>query len=468
MKTIVSRLAFLFITTLAYGQIESSVEEIKTTYTLVKLKSEYFPNEERIIKISLPKNYDSTKKYPVIYTLDGSSLFKMVSDYAHILDNQTIEDGYDSGTNVIPPVITVGLFHNNRALETAPNFNKLDYLKTPNKLKNFLFFELLPYINSNYSTSNYNCIIGHSNTAYFATNLMFQESNPFQSIIALSLVEGPPEFEEKLIETLNSPLTNNYFLAYGVKDNEFNLMAKKIKAKVSNKKVSVKKYNANHTDLPATSLVDGIKYMFKAYRNFNNFKTAINNKDFNIENYFNDYQENIKKHYGIDVDILEDDFAYLLVEMVADKKTNIFNMLVDYDEKKNNFKYQPILLFNYRKDLGDHNEAYKIAYQMLESNDKNVFRFLLAQLNKFSDFFIKNLNSPKKAIEFLEIGKKKFPENTLEFTYFIAKTSIENKFDKSKGQLSLNYCIKNFKSNRYFTKSDLEALKQKSKNTKRL
>jgi len=134
-------------------------------------------------------------------------------------------------------------------------------------------------------------------------------------------------------------------------------------------------------------------------------------------------------------------------------------MLVEYDEEKNNFTYQPIILFHYRKDLEDNLEAKKIAYQMIESNDKNVSRFLLAQLNTFSDFFIKNINSPKEAIQFLETGKEKFPENQLEFSYFIAKTSIENNFEKSKGKSNLKYCVKNYKPNRYFTELDLETLK---------
>jgi len=80
MKIIISFLGFLLINTLVYGQIESSFEEVKTKYTVVKLASEFLPNEKRTIKISLPKNYDKTKRYPVIYILDGSALFEMASN----------------------------------------------------------------------------------------------------------------------------------------------------------------------------------------------------------------------------------------------------------------------------------------------------------------------------------------------------------------------------------------------------
>jgi hypothetical protein len=461
MKIIFSFLGFLLINTLAYGQMESSVEEVKTAYTVIKLNSEYFPNEKRTIKISLPKDYDKTKRYPVVYTLDGSSLFEIVSNYTQILGNQTLEDDYDYGTNTIPPVITVGIFHNDRGLETEPNFNGFEYLEKPDNLKKFLIFELLPFVKSNYSTSGYNSIIGHSNTAYFATNLLFQKNNPFQGVIALSLTEGAPGYQEKLIETLDSTFNKSYFLGYGIKDNEFNWIAKKIESNLSNKNVLVKKYNSNHTDLPAASLVDGIKYLFNEYRNFNDFNEASNTANFDIKEYLDEYQEKIKNKYGIDSEVLEVDFDYLLFETVSNKNTDAFNMLVKYSEEKNELAFPPILLFHYRKNMEDNTEARKIAYQMLESNDKNVSRFLLAQLNTFSDFFIKNLNSPKEAIEFLEVGKEKFPEIKIEFIYFIAKTCIENNFEKSKGQSNLKYCFDNYKTNRYFTELDLQKLKQK-------
>lgn len=293
MKAIFNLLGFLLINALAYGQIESSVEVVKTKYTVIKLNSEYFPNEKRTIKISLPKNYDKTKRYPVVYTLDGSSLFEIVSNYTQILGNQTLENDYDYGTNTIPPVITVGIFHNDRGLETEPNFNGLEYLEKPDNLKKILIFELLPFIKSNYSTSGYNSIIGHSNTAYFTTNLLLQKNNPFQGVIALSLVEGASDFQEKLIETLNSTFSKSYFLGYGIKDNEFNWIAKKIEANLSNKNVLVKKYNTNHTDLPASSLVDGIKYLFNEYRNFNDFNEASSTANFDIGEYLDEYQEKI-------------------------------------------------------------------------------------------------------------------------------------------------------------------------------
>jgi predicted alpha/beta superfamily hydrolase len=452
---------FVLINVVVYCQTESSFEEHKTNYKVIKLDSKYFLDEKRIIKISLPENYDKTKKYPVIYTLDGYSLFKMVASYTHILGKQTTEeDGYDYGTNVIPPAIVVGIFHNDRNLETEPNFDGLDYLEKPNDLKNFLVSEVVPYINSTCSISGYNSIIGHSNTAYFTTNLLFQKDITFQSIIALSLTEGSTAFYKKLTETLNSKVDGSFFLGYGLKDNEFNWIAKKTEANVSNKNVLVKKYNSNHSDLPASSLLDAIKYLFNDYRNFNDFNVLSTNTDFKIDEYLNSYEVKIKNKYGISTQILEDDYASLLVETINNRNIDAFNMLVEYYEKKNDFEYPPIMLFHYRKDLGDSLEAKNIAYQILESTDENVYKFLVnKQINSFTDFFVENLNSPKEAIQFLAEGKKKYPEHRLEFSYFIAKTSIENNYQLTKGKSNLRFCVKNYKKNWYFTELDLENLK---------
>jgi predicted alpha/beta superfamily hydrolase len=314
MKSIVSLIGILLITPMIHGQLESSVEEHKTTYTVIKLDSEYFPNEKRTIKIALPEGYDQTKTYPVVYTLDGYTLFDMVATYTRILGNQMIEEDYDYGTNVIPPAIVVGIFHNNRSLETEPNFEGLEFLEQPNNLKNHIISEVVPYIDLNYSTSGYNSIIGHSNTAYFNTNLLFEESIPFKSIVALSLTEGSAEYYKSLREKLISKVDGNFFLGYGLKDNDFNWIAKEIETNVSNKNVLVKKYNSNHGDLPASSLLDALKYLFKEYRNFSDFNELSGNANFQIGEYLNAYEVKIKTRYGVETQILEDDYASLLVE----------------------------------------------------------------------------------------------------------------------------------------------------------
>ncbi len=63
-------------------------------------------------------------------------------------------------------------------------------------------------------------------------------------------------------------------------------------------------------------------------------------------------------------------------------------------------------------------------------------------------------------IAFFQQGQKKFKDNQLEFSYFIAKASVENNTQKRLGKTNLEYCLKNYKENRYFRKIDLKELKE--------
>ena len=94
---------------------ETDRSRMRTRISVIekKLTSQYF-NNERTIKISLPTDFDNTKKYPVIYTLDGFGLFEITSSYSKFLMD------YD----VIPKAIVVSIFHNNRNYETSPNYGQ--------------------------------------------------------------------------------------------------------------------------------------------------------------------------------------------------------------------------------------------------------------------------------------------------------------------------------------------------------
>ncbi|PQJ80105.1 alpha/beta hydrolase [Polaribacter porphyrae] len=453
----------LLISQINFGQITKTETQKIRKFSIIKMKSSSFGNQERTLKIALPENYDAKKKYPVIYTLDGYSLFEPTLNYVDVLSKTNDKDVENSGENVIPQCIIVSIIHTNRGFETEPNFNGMEYLEGPEKLKNFLISEVYPYINSTYNTSGFNAIIGHSNTSHFVTSLLFQEKNPFKNIIALSLVESVPNYNEIIIKKLKSAFNVSYFLGYGVRDNQFSKMAKQIQSSVSKDNIEVKKYNANHADLPTTALLDGIKFLFRAYKKFDDFTEISKQENFSPTSYFNNYQQKMKQIYGINTTINADDFDYLLVETINSKNKKAFEKLVKFDEKRNNLTYMPIVMFHDRKDLGDVIEAKKIAYEMLESKDFQVYRFLLGQLDNFSNFFINDLESAEEAISFLEQGKKNFKKYRLEFSYFIAKTAIETNTTLKKGIKNLKYCVKNYKKNRYFSQKELELLSKKIK-----
>jgi predicted alpha/beta superfamily hydrolase len=315
MKLLSTICSFLLFTQVAYSQIKTEKKYLE--YNVIELESDYFSKQKRIVKIFLPNNYDRLKKHPVIYTLDGSTLFDLTSNYVAQLSKLTIEDEYDVATDAIPQSIVVGVFHNDRGYETEPNFSNYSnsdttvFLEGSEKLKNFLFKELVPYIDSNYTTSGYNSIIGHSNTAHFVMSLLFQKHNPFKGIISVSLTGDSEKFKNKVKIYLEKNLKTNMFIGYGTKDFDFNEFAKKIKTESDLDNLKVGEFNGNHGEMPALSLVTGIKHIFREYRNIDEFTNEASKKNFEIKQYLEEYQTKNKQAYGITTKIKEDDFYSL-------------------------------------------------------------------------------------------------------------------------------------------------------------
>jgi len=462
MKKIIVLFIFLLISEFSFSQTENSCLE----YEVIELNSKYFPKEKRIIKIFIPKNYNKNQKYPVIYTLDGNDLFDLTSKYVSQISKTTIEDGYDYGTDAIPQSIVVGIYHNNRSYETTPNFSKYSngdetvYLEGSEKLKHFLFKEVIQYVNSHFNTSGYNSIIGHSNTAHFVMCLPFQNHNPFKGIISISLSGESKNFKDKISRFLKQNDSINFFIGYGTKDFGFNEFTKEIKGKISKSNLKIREYNANHNEMPVLSLVDGIKFLFREYRNIDDFVQESAKENFNIEEYLQHYQDKNYKAYGINTKMNEDDFYSLLDLSIISKNKNAFNQILKYDSKKNG-DIQNHMLFVYNEKIGDLKNAEKIAYKILDSNIPMDKRLLNANLEFYYTFFIDDLENPKKAINFFKKGKEKFPEHKLEYSYFLAKASIDNNCERHIGKSNLKYCIKNYKKNRYFRESDLKSLRNK-------
>ena len=91
---------------------------------------------------------------------------------------------------------------------------------------------------------------------------------------------------------------------------------------------------------------------------------------------------------------------------------------------------------------------------------RHTNRVLKACLEFYYDFYINDIKNSEKAIAFFEQAKNKFKDNQIEFSYFIAKASIENNTRKRLGKSNLKYCLRNYKQNSYFREIDLKNLKE--------
>lgn len=110
-------------------------------------------NEERDLIIRLPRLYDSTKRYPVFYVLDGSSLDKPIAENIEIL----------SSVGYVPECIVVGIPNmtaESRQKNLVPSFMHTDQedLSSPmgegNRFLEFIEGEVIPFIDQQYATTS--------------------------------------------------------------------------------------------------------------------------------------------------------------------------------------------------------------------------------------------------------------------------------------------------------------------------
>jgi predicted alpha/beta superfamily hydrolase len=127
-------------------------------------------NNTRSIRVLLPPDYDaaknSSKRYPVLYILDGQNLFDAcLSDVSHA-EWQVDETVYRLiRQQAIPEMIVVGVDHAGvrRAYEFLPyrdSFNPDMEEPAGERFPDFLVNEVMPFVNGQYRT-----LTGHGNTA---------------------------------------------------------------------------------------------------------------------------------------------------------------------------------------------------------------------------------------------------------------------------------------------------------------
>jgi predicted alpha/beta superfamily hydrolase len=145
-------------------------------------------DEDRTLNIYLPQSYaaDSTKTYPVIYLLDGST----DEDFIHI--SGIVQFGSFSWINMIPETIVVGISNIDRKRDftypTTIERDKKDFPTTgeSEKFIRFIETELQPFINSEYRVNNIKTIIGQSLGGLLATEILFKNPDLFDNYIIVS------------------------------------------------------------------------------------------------------------------------------------------------------------------------------------------------------------------------------------------------------------------------------------------
>ncbi len=183
MKLISTTLLFLLV--LAFN-----AQEKKEPFCIgesVTMHSEIL-NEERIINVFIPDSYytDSTRKYPVVYVLDGTRN----EDFMHIVG--MLHFTSFPWLDITPSFIVVGISNIDRKRDfTFPTTVKRDKRNFPTtggseKFINYMEKELQPYVLSHYRTDSTSTLIGQSLGGLLASEVVYKKPEMFDQYIIVS------------------------------------------------------------------------------------------------------------------------------------------------------------------------------------------------------------------------------------------------------------------------------------------
>src|SRR3954470_4512006 len=149
-------------------------------------------NEQRKVWIYTPDmtsgNHDTSRHYPVLYLLDGDAHFTSVVGLIQQLSQA-------NGNTVFPEMIIVGIPNTNRTRDLTPTHITSDapMMDSNSSIatgggENFVAFlekELMPHIDSLYSTAPYKLLVGHSFGGLTVMDVLTNHTKLFNAYIAI-------------------------------------------------------------------------------------------------------------------------------------------------------------------------------------------------------------------------------------------------------------------------------------------
>lgn len=445
-------------------------------YQVEFLPSKYVIGGGRQIKIVLPINYDPNKKYPVFYITDSEwRNFEVAKNYLESMSG----DPY----GIIPETILVGIVHGSSNGESNRN-KDLDVLYEENgqQFKNFLFQELIPHINTRYSTSGFNVMIGHSNGAEYNHYLFLEEDNPFRGFISISTnfygKRKNKDVDTRMANAIKDYKGNTfyYFVANAQYDSPDRIQAgddyENMYNKDPNPKLQFQKkfYEKGHNSVVPPALFDAISFVYKDYKQLEKYKTFYDLRD--------NYAKDMKDLYGLDIEYTLSDVESLFGQIFETKDKKQLDALYAFIEKHKIFpngvtqEKGGVDVMN-QGNIYYHIGAYETsALKFVEAlNQINITVEPMVYFGNF-DFVVdcfKKINDHKTLMEIL-IQSRDFAasnkvyddgnkEILLKLHYLIATFSAEYNLSKEEGEKAKQYCIDNYYQNRLF---DLEEMKRLS------
>jgi predicted alpha/beta superfamily hydrolase len=228
-------------------------------------------NEDREILVSLPGDYDQSRfRYPVLYVLDGDSLFLPAVATARFMGDrglspQMIVVGVPSGStrtrDLTPPLAAPDK-------EYPGGGGADDFLR-------FMTTELGPFIEGRYRTEPFRVLIGHSFGGLFAVHAMLSEPASFDAFIAIS----PSLWWDKEAETATArklfaagaPLKKFLYISHCRENNSIPASVETFATVLGRSAPARLRWKLdylptdNHGSTPARSIYNGLESLFAGY-----------------------------------------------------------------------------------------------------------------------------------------------------------------------------------------------------------
>ena len=402
-------------------------------------------NDNRTVKIYLPEEYSEDTKYPIIYTLDGDWMFSpLVNQLKVLIDFE-----------VIPKSIVVGIFHDEkRNSDLSWDWNSGKLTESGSLFYQFLTEELVSYINTKFSSSGFNVLVGHSNSATFSHIILTKENQPFNGFIALSQNLSKSQIQKYAeFSKLNHQKNKFYFVASGKFDNHNRLKTGVYLDSLFNtykpNKLHTKHslYNAEHNNIVGKALKDGIEHIFSMYKHYNGenitFIDSLHSKNINLIEFIEANENNIKETYGLQTKIAFNHHDAHFLSIGSRNKQELIDVL-NYQKEKLGvdewFYFSYAQLFEYK---GYYEESLKYWLKNLDNNyerdRENIF-----SLKRTIELVYGKMKEPERAINLALKWKKEYPQFSQNVNYWIAKITSDKGIHNKKGKKAINKYIRNY------------------------
>lgn len=341
---------------------------IFTTQLFSQTKYEFIDSDrlgQRELKIQLPRNYNENLEqfYPLIVTLDGDYLFEVVSgnvDYMSYWDD-------------MPDAIVVGI-NQESTKEDDLYISDEDYfpIRGGAKFYEFLGAELVPHLIEKYRVGIFKIVVGHGDSANFINFFAFKKDPLFQAYISIS-PSFSPFMEDNLFQLISSNKASMYYYLStsqeDFKDNRKNIL--NLNTRLQDIKLETITYKFDdfkidsHYSLVANSIPSALNHIFSIYKPIsrNEYKNELLKIDYSPVKYLENKYRKIKDLFGIEKQILLNDFRAVNATIIKKKNMDYYKDL----SKLAKDNYPGTLLSNlyigrYYESTGNYKKAIK-AYQ---------------------------------------------------------------------------------------------------------